>query len=213
MATVATSDTMPPNPLAQEQKKENQPAPPPATASGAVPATADAPAPAKPAKMSAAEMKAKKQAEKAARRAKVVAAKPPPDAATPAATPSGGNAKGPAPTRPDAKRRPSVGKQQVPPMAAVPTPAPVKEAGPTIPDCFSHMPVAKRIPLSEADKDVHPAVLAVGQQMATFTLRDNVARLEASLLAFKKACNICLITTTKKALTLAACHRVLRKST
>ncbi|KAL1896503.1 hypothetical protein Sste5346_004537 [Sporothrix stenoceras] len=71
--------------------------------------------------------------------------------------------------------------------AAVATPADrEKDARSGIPECFSHLPMAKRITLSQAHKDVHPAVLAVGQQMASFDLRDNMARLEAVLVAFKK---------------------------
>jgi len=46
--------------------------------------------------------------------------------------------------------------------------------------------MAKRISTSQAHKDVHPAVLAVGQQMATFAIKDSIARLEATLLAFRK---------------------------
>ena len=61
-----------------------------------------------------------------------------------------------------------------------------KDARAGIPECFSHLPMAKRISIAQAHKDVHPAVLAVGQQMASFVLRDNVARLEATLVAFKK---------------------------
>ncbi len=61
-----------------------------------------------------------------------------------------------------------------------------KDARSGIPECFSHLSMAKRITLSQAHKDVHPAVLAAGQQMATFELRDNMARLEATLVAFKK---------------------------
>ncbi|CAK7216419.1 hypothetical protein SBRCBS47491_002818 [Sporothrix bragantina] len=61
-----------------------------------------------------------------------------------------------------------------------------KDARAGIPECFSHLPMAKRISIAQAHKDVHPAVLAVGQQMASFVLRDNMARLEATLVAFKK---------------------------
>lgn len=46
--------------------------------------------------------------------------------------------------------------------------------------------MAKRIATSQAHKDVHPAVLALGQQMATFTIRDSIARLKYMLLAFRK---------------------------
>lgn len=71
--------------------------------------------------------------------------------------------------------------------AAVATPADrEKDARSGIPECFSHLPMAKRITLSQAHKDVHSAVLAVGQQMASFDLRDNMARLEAMFVAFKK---------------------------
>lgn len=70
-----------------------------------------------------------------------------------------------------------------------PTPIPAnaqKPEGPKIPDAYSHLSIAKKLPLSKADKDVHPSVLAIGQQMASFTLKDNAARLEAMLVAFKK---------------------------
>ena len=40
--------------------------------------------------------------------------------------------------------------------------------------------------MTQADKDVHPAVLALGQQMNTFAISDSITRLEATLLAFKK---------------------------
>ncbi|KAH8909030.1 nagb/rpia/CoA transferase-like protein [Coniochaeta sp. PMI_546] len=46
--------------------------------------------------------------------------------------------------------------------------------------------MAKRIATSQAHKDVHPAVLALGQQMATFTIRDSITRLKYMLLAFRK---------------------------
>jgi hypothetical protein len=59
----------------------------------------------------------------------------------------------------------------------------------SIPECFSHLPMAKRIPTSQAHKDVHPAVLALGQQMATFTVRDSITRLKYMLLAFRKVCS------------------------
>lgn len=61
-----------------------------------------------------------------------------------------------------------------------------RDARSGIPECFSHIPMAKRIQTSQAHKDVHPAVLAVGQQMATFALKDSIARLEATMLAFRK---------------------------
>lgn len=66
-----------------------------------------------------------------------------------------------------------------------------------MPDCFSHLPMAKKLPLSKTDKDVDPAVLALGQQMATFVLRDNVTRLEATLVAFKKVRTFCHVPRTR----------------
>lgn len=176
---------------APTQKKENQDVPAPAAS------TANS----NPPKLSGAEIKAKKQAEKAARRAQAVAAKAAVAATSGApvqGAQTGGDNKGnkqskpkadgqapsgaPASARPTAQRRQSqsTGQRQPAPLNVT------KDVGPTIPECFSHLSMAKRIPLSEADKDVHPVVLAVGQQMATFTLRDNIARLRATLLAFKK---------------------------
>ena len=180
---------------APTQKKENQDAPAPAAS------TANS----NPPKLSGAEIKAKKQAEKAARRAQAVAAKAAVAATSGApvqGAQTGGDNKGnkqskpkadgqapsgaPASARPTAQRRQSqsTGQRQPAPLNVT------KDVGPTIPECFSHLSMAKRIPLSEADKDVHPVVLAVGQQMATFTLRDNIARLRATLLAFKKVGNV-----------------------
>jgi len=40
--------------------------------------------------------------------------------------------------------------------------------------------------MTQADNDVHPTVLALGQQMATFAIDESILRLKATLLAFKK---------------------------
>ncbi|ROW09122.1 hypothetical protein VPNG_05689 [Cytospora leucostoma] len=169
------------------------PAPPAAPA--ATPAPAPAPAAAAPtsadsaaaSKLSGAELKAKKKAEKAARREQAKVVEPAP-ASAPA--PAAGNDK-------HGGGKQSKPKQEAPGTSAanrskkpVPTPAPVappkQPPGPVVPDSFSHLPMAKKLPLSKADKDVHPVVLAIGQQMATFMLKDSVTRLEATLMAFKK---------------------------
>ncbi|KAF3770961.1 nagb/rpia/CoA transferase-like protein, partial [Cryphonectria parasitica EP155] len=141
-------------------------------------------------KLTPAQLKAQKKAEKAARRGQVVAAKSSAEAATVSNTndsskssskqrnqkqdvsapPSTPNAKGPK-------------KAGTAPMQA---PHPPKPKGPEVPETFSYLSMAKKLPLSKADKDVHPAVLAIGQQMASFTLKDNLARLEAMLVAFQK---------------------------
>ncbi|CAK7202084.1 hypothetical protein SEUCBS139899_004804 [Sporothrix eucalyptigena] len=161
-------------------------------------------------KLTGAELKAQKQAEKAKRRAAVIAAK---EAA--GAIPGGGAAPIPAqgssnqPKQARGKGGPAAegasgagGKitgaiprlPSAPPGApAAATAAATAETTPAnedpragIPDIFSHLPMAKRISIAQAHKDVHPAVLAVGQQMAAFKLTENVARLEATLVAFKK---------------------------
>ncbi len=160
-------------------------------------ATAEAPK-----KLSNAELKAQKQAEKAKRRAATVAAKEPPAPATagtalPQGALSGGD---PKVGKPKAKQERS-GSSNAPAAMRIAAPRrqsavgsrpttvlPEKEMDvrSTIPECFSHLSMARRISLVQAEKDVDPAVLAVGQQMATFSLRDNIARLEATVLCFKK---------------------------
>lgn len=143
-------------------------------------------------KLTPAQLKAKAKAEKAARRAKAKEVKEAAPAAAAADAKGGKGGKGgkqeggqSAGSQQQGKsvpgRRPSVGGRR-PSMAAV-----IKEdPRSSIPECFNHVPMAKRIQTSQAHKDVHPVVLAVGQQMATFALKDSIARLEATLLAFKK---------------------------
>jgi translation initiation factor eIF-2B subunit delta len=46
--------------------------------------------------------------------------------------------------------------------------------------------MARRVAITQADKDVNPVVLALGQQMSTFAISDSITRLESTLLAFKK---------------------------
>lgn len=143
------------------------PAPAPGPAATTTPA-APAPAPAAQA-LTPAQKKALAKAEKAARRGQVVAAKVVP----------------PAPNTPTTKA-----PKKTALAAGGPTPVPAaaaqKAKGPKIPDMYSHLLTAKKLPLSKADKDVHPSVLAIGQQMASFKLKDNSARLEAMLVAFMK---------------------------
>lgn len=78
-----------------------------------------------------------------------------------------------------------------PGQTAVLVQQPKKPKGPEVPEAFSYLAMAKQTPLSKADNDVHPAVLAVGQQMANFTLKDNLARLEAMLVAFQLVGSTC----------------------
>ncbi|KAG5950166.1 hypothetical protein E4U53_005423 [Claviceps sorghi] len=146
-------------------------------------------------KLSNAQLKKKKQEEKAARRAQAkVAQVAQPSAAgsSPGApgftdgTKVGGKAKAgakqgglPVPGGHHQSSSKGGGGGGPPPV--------VKEvAKPKIPECLSHLAMARRIPITQADKDVDPVVLALGQQMSTFAIRDSTARLEATLLAFKK---------------------------
>ena len=69
--------------------------------------------------------------------------------------------------------------------SVLPPPA-IKDNKPKVPECFSHLSMAKRIPFTQADKDVHPAVLRLGQRMAFWVIPDSLTRVEATLLAFKK---------------------------
>ena len=164
----------------------------PSTANPPAAASTDAP------KLSNAELKAKAKAEKAARRAQAKTGKG--GEAVPAGAPtpvsSSLDVKG---SKPKGKEGSQLSGSSAQPQQSKTAPrkpsmigrrpsiiVPEKDARSTIPAFFSHLAMAKRISTSQAHKDVHPAVLAVGQQMATFTLRDSIARLEATLLAFRK---------------------------
>lgn len=152
-------------------------APPSAAAQGTKPAAAAQAAPATgEKKLTGAELKAKAKAEKAARRAASKVAAPPPPPSSSAGDSRGGKGKG----KQDAPQGPATKARQGSLVQ------PPKEIKPTVPECFSHLSMAKRIPMTQADKDVHPAVLLLGQQMSAFVLRDSTKRLEATLLAMKK---------------------------
>ncbi|KAK3326516.1 hypothetical protein B0H66DRAFT_513046 [Apodospora peruviana] len=169
------------------------PAPAPALSQAQSHTTAPAAAPTTAAaststpQLTPAQLKAKAKAEKAARRAQaketkaIVAAAAAP--AQDAKASKGGKGKQDG-SQPQGKslqsHRPSMSGRR--PSVAIME----KDARSIIPECFSHLPMAKRVQTSQAHKDVHPAVLAAGQQMATFAIKDSISRLEATLLAFKK---------------------------
>ncbi|OTA67442.1 nagb/rpia/CoA transferase-like protein [Hypoxylon sp. EC38] len=147
----------------------------------------------KPAKLSGAELKAKAKAEKAARRAQAKASKEvakgeaavssaPGQLGPSASDVKGGKAKG----KQDGGSSISQGAAGKPAASKGPAPSVPAEPKFTIPECFSHLSMARRLPITQADKDVHPTVLALGQQMATFTIDESITRLKATLLAFKK---------------------------
>lgn len=135
-------------------------------------------------KLSGAELKKKAKEEKAARRAAAKATQPQPPAGAPAQgdAKSGGKAK---PKQDGPQAAAQHGKIPAP-RSAAPVPAAPKEVKPSIPDYFSHLAMAKGVNITHADKDVHPAVLVLGQQMSTMAISDSTTRLEATLLAFKK---------------------------
>ncbi|KFA81624.1 hypothetical protein S40288_07565 [Stachybotrys chartarum IBT 40288] len=137
-------------------------------------------------KLTNAELKKKQKEEKAARRAQAKtaqAAQPTSQQGGPADT-KGGKAK----PKPDSQAHGQQQQQHAKtPQRTAPTTtaAAPKENKPTVPDCFSHLSMARRIGILHADKDVHPAVLALGQYMSHFEINDSITRLEATLRAFQ----------------------------
>lgn len=141
-------------------------------------------------KLSGAELKKKAKEEKAARRAAAKATQPQPPAGAPAQSDAKSGSK-PKPKQDGTQAGAQHGKIPAP-RSAAPVPAAPKEVKPTIPDYFSHLAMAKGVNITHADKDVHPAVLLLGQQMSTMAISDSTTRLEATLLAFKKV-NSCTV--------------------
>ncbi len=167
-----------------------QPVGPSQKAEDAQDKTGQAPAADTAKKPSNAELKAQKQADKAKRRAAAVAAKEATSAPTAAA--AAAQAQGAPPSeadsskagRPKAKHERSGSTNAAPAATAKPLPRRQSAGGPrpvavvaaekqkqedarsTIPDYFSHLSMAKRMSFVQAEKDVHPAILVVGQQMA-----------------------------------------------
>jgi len=168
------------------EKPQNTPTPPKPESQPKLETTTPAGAP----KLSNAELKAKAKAEKQARRAQAKASKetsqggaaPPVSAGQPASDTKGNKAKGKPDSAPSAT---SVGTGRTTGAKGTVQAAPPKPEI-TLPECFSHLSLAKRLPTTQADKDVHPAVLALGQQMATFVITESIERLQGTLLAFKK---------------------------
>ncbi|KAI1341963.1 nagb/rpia/CoA transferase-like protein [Xylariaceae sp. FL0016] len=143
-------------------------------------------------KLSGAELKAKAKAEKAARRAqaKVTKEVAKGEAAVSSSQaqlgPSAGEVKSSKGKGKDGAGSAGAGSAGRGMVSKAITPAVIPEPKVIIPECFSHLSMAKRIPMTQADKDVHPTVLALGQQMASFEIDESIIRLKATLLAFKK---------------------------
>ncbi|KAI2643599.1 hypothetical protein GGS21DRAFT_497197 [Xylaria nigripes] len=156
-------------------------------------AKGDSAAPPTAPKLSNAELKAKAKAEKQARRAQAKVSKEPAQGGASAPAPAGQSSHPPADAKGSkAKSKPdgpspvtsSVTGKAAGSKGSVP-PAPPKPES-LVPECFSHLSMAKRLPVTQADKDVHPTVLTLGQQMAAFAIDESIMRLKATLLAFKK---------------------------
>ncbi|KAI1191057.1 hypothetical protein F5B17DRAFT_364748 [Nemania serpens] len=144
-------------------------------------------------KLSNAELKAKAKAEKQARRAQAKSSKE----AAPGGAPASALAGQPGHPTTDPKANKAKSKSDgAPPASSGPSGKAAGSRGPvptappkpdsSIPECFSHLSLAKRLPITQADKDVHPTVLTLGQQMATFAIDESITRLKATLLAFKR---------------------------
>ncbi|TID19061.1 IF-2B-domain-containing protein [Venturia nashicola] len=152
-------------------------------------------------KLSGKELKAQKQAEKAARRAEKQTAPPPAAAGPSAPAPSqkgsqkqsskGAPAPGKAPagtgtgtsqpaTMPVRNRRASTSAPAVKPVVAAPKPK-AKQVG-----LFGHLyGHPRRYGIEGASKDVHPSVLALGLHMSNYEICGSTARCVAMLLVFK----------------------------
>ncbi|KAF5703715.1 translation initiation factor eIF-2B subunit delta [Fusarium globosum] len=143
-------------------------------------------APAGEKKLSGAELKKKAKEEKAARRAQAKATQASQGPSQGGQQASGDGKGGKAKSKQDGQHQhQQQGGAKLPIRPAAAT-AVVKDDKPSIPDCFSHLSMARRIEMTNADKDVHPAVLVLGEHMSAFVISDSITRLEATLYAFQK---------------------------
>lgn len=151
-------------------------------------------APTSTSKPSAAEIKAQKKAEKVARRQQVVQAK---QAGSTAPVPTtitkvdsrheskqqGGKA-------PGKVQYENTGSNQaegeiIPPQTNVVEPWSLKPEDKTV-ELFRHLYKARNTTIAGVSRDIHPAILALGQQMQSYTICGSNARLVATLLAVKR---------------------------
>jgi len=140
-------------------------------------------------KLTGAELKAKAKAEKAARRAATKAAAPTPAQSTaPQQTEGKAAAGGKNRGKQDAAVQPSTSKPDSKMTSTPPASGKPKKKKPDLAGCFSHLPIPKRVSIADADEDVHPEILLVGQRMSSFVLRDSISRASALLLAVKEVC-------------------------
>jgi len=158
------------------------------------PTMATTPEPSTPKKLSGAELKAQKKAEKAAARAKQKGDGPadapskgqPPKPEQQSSKPQKGRPTGPSKdasdSRPQKSQQPSGTKQP----AVVERPKSSEPAGETPVAVFAHLyDKPKRHTIPGASKDVHPAIQALGLQYSTYEVCGSTARCIAMLLALK----------------------------
>lgn len=145
-------------------------------------------------KLSGAELKKQAKAEKAARRAQALQEKHAGSTATTSAVVASGSGSKPeaqkgvkaqqkksGSTPTDARSLPiRGGAQKVAPVLDVP-----REEDKTV-EFFRHLYRNRTTSISAAGKEVHPAVLALGLQMSSYTICGSCARLVATLQAFKR---------------------------
>jgi translation initiation factor eIF-2B subunit delta len=147
-----------------------------------------------PPKLTGAELKKQKQAEKAARRAQTVIGKVviPPAVAPPLSNGAKPevvkSAKGQQKSR---TNNTSSASQQDIAMRTKKLNDEPKEEDKTV-EFFRHISKTKAQPagLKSANKDVHPAVQVLGLQMSNYMICGSSARLVATLQAFKKVCHV-----------------------
>ncbi|CZR57258.1 related to translation initiation factor eIF2B, 71 kDa (delta) subunit [Phialocephala subalpina] len=152
-------------------------------------------------KLTGAELKKKKQEEKAARRAQAIASKQV-DVASPIAEPSPA---APAPAgstpapRTDGQEGARTQQRTAGPVSAGQRNIPVRQKqkavapAPIVPgkedktvEFFRHLYKTRTTSIAGASKEIHPAILALGLQMSNYTICGSCARLVATLQAFKR---------------------------
>jgi len=144
-------------------------------------------------KLSGAELKKQKQAEKAARRAQSIQQKQGGGPPAPSPLSASGQASKPEASKGPAGQRKRGGSTAVEvrnmPVrgGAQRTSAPEvpKEEDKTV-EFFRHLYRPRTTTIAGAGKEVHPAVLALGLQMSNYTICGSCARLVATLQAFKR---------------------------
>jgi translation initiation factor eIF-2B subunit delta len=93
----------------------------------------------------------------------------------------------------DTKKIPLRGAHQAPPVPKLPAAPKLEDK--TV-DLFRHLYKTRATTIAGVVKEVHPAVLALGQQMSSYVICGSTARLVATLQAFKRVCtaaNCCLL--------------------